>query len=50
MKDGLNVLEKKLAWITDYQVIGIDQSENLIKYFVLFSDCDPTVFKEAIKI
>lgn len=33
----------------DYEVTGIDQSEDPLTYFALFSDCDPTVFEEAIK-
>ena len=33
----------------DYEVTGIDQSENSLTYFAIFLDSDPTGFEEAIK-
>ena len=33
----------------DYEVIGIDQSDDPITHFALFSDCDPTSFEVAVK-
>ena len=35
--------------MTDFEVTGIDQYEDPLTYFALFSDCDPIVFEEAIK-
>ncbi|KAA0058510.1 Retrovirus-related Pol polyprotein from transposon TNT 1-94 [Cucumis melo var. makuwa] len=40
---------RKPAWMTDYEVTGIDESNDPLTYFALFSDCDPTVFEKAIK-
>ncbi|RDX79473.1 putative mitochondrial protein, partial [Mucuna pruriens] len=42
-------VRKRLAWMTDYEVTGIHQSEDPLIHFALFSDCDPTTFEEAIK-
>ena len=41
---------RKPAWMTDYEVTGIDESDDpQLTYFSLFSDRDPTVFEEATK-
>jgi hypothetical protein len=39
-------IRKRLAWMEDYKVTGI---EDPITHFALFSDCDPTVFEDAVK-
>ncbi|KAA0052835.1 Retrovirus-related Pol polyprotein from transposon TNT 1-94 [Cucumis melo var. makuwa] len=41
--------KRKPAWMTDYEVTEIDEFDDPLTYFALFSDCDPTVFKEVIK-
>jgi len=33
--------------MSDYEVIGV--SESFFTHFVLFSDCDPTTFENALK-
>ena len=33
----------------DYEVTRIDQSEDPLTHFALFSDCDPTVFESTVK-
>ncbi len=35
--------------MTDYKVIGIDQYEDPLTHFALFSDYDPTTFEVAVK-
>ncbi|CAL5333116.1 unnamed protein product [Camellia sinensis] len=40
---------RRPAWMSDYEVTGIDQSEDALTHFALFSDCDPTVFENAVK-
>ncbi|GKV11790.1 hypothetical protein SLEP1_g23011 [Rubroshorea leprosula] len=47
-------VRKRPAWMTDYEVTGIDHSEDTPTHFedtpthfALFSDCDPTIFEEA---
>ncbi|KAA0057219.1 Retrovirus-related Pol polyprotein from transposon TNT 1-94 [Cucumis melo var. makuwa] len=40
---------RKPAWMTDYEVIGIDESNDPLTYFALCSYSDPTIFEEAIK-
>ena len=42
-------IRKKPAWMYDYEVTGIDQSEDPLTHFALFSDCDPTTFESAVK-
>ena len=42
-------VRKRHAWMTDYEVTRIHQSEDPLIHFALFSDCDPTTFEEAIK-
>jgi hypothetical protein len=39
-------IRKKLAWMEDYKVTGI---EDPISHFALFSDCDPTTFESVVK-
>ncbi|KAF7150925.1 hypothetical protein RHSIM_Rhsim02G0113200 [Rhododendron simsii] len=41
-------VQKRPAWMSDYEVPGIDQSDDPLTHFALFSDCDPTVFESAI--
>ena len=41
--------EEAPAWMTDYEVTRIDQSEDPITHFALFSDYDPTTFESAMK-
>ncbi|TYK18829.1 Retrovirus-related Pol polyprotein from transposon TNT 1-94 [Cucumis melo var. makuwa] len=41
--------KRKPAWMTDYEVTEIDESDDPLTYFALFSYCNPTVFEEAIK-
>ena len=33
----------------DYEVTGIDQSEDPLTHFALFSYCDPTTFESVVK-
>ena len=40
----LHPVRKRLGWMIDYEVTGIEQSEDPITHFALFSDCDPTIF------
>ncbi|KAF7135561.1 hypothetical protein RHSIM_Rhsim08G0049500 [Rhododendron simsii] len=42
-------VRKRPAWMSDYEVPGIDQSDDPLTHFALFSDCDPTVFESAMK-
>lgn len=35
--------------MTDYEVTGIDQPDDPLMHFALFSYCNPTTFEEAIK-
>ena len=35
--------------MTDYEVTGIDQADDPLMHFALFSYCNPTTFEEAIK-
>ena len=37
------------TWLTDYEVTGIDQFEDLLTHFPLFFACNPIAFEEAIK-
>ena len=45
----LHPVRKRLGWMIDYEVTGIEQSEDPITHFALFSDCDPTIFEDAVK-
>ena len=52
ISDGLERSQRakrRPAWMSDYEVTGIDQTEDPLTHFSLFSDCDPTTFEEAIK-
>ena len=33
----------------DYEVQGINQNEDPITHFALFSNCDPVTFEDAVK-
>ncbi|KAH9799278.1 hypothetical protein KPL71_000300 [Citrus sinensis] len=40
---------RRPAWMLDYEVTGFHTLENPLIHFALFSECDPTTFKEAVK-
>ncbi|KAH9735190.1 hypothetical protein KPL71_017659 [Citrus sinensis] len=40
---------RRPAWMSDYEVTGFNTLENPLIHFTLFSECDPTTFKEAVK-
>ncbi|KAF7154611.1 hypothetical protein RHSIM_Rhsim01G0080600 [Rhododendron simsii] len=42
-------VRKRPAWMSDYEIPGIDQSDDPLTHFALFSDCDPTIFESALK-
>ena len=42
-------VRRRPAWMSDYEVTEIDQSEDPFTHFALFSYCDPTLFESAIK-
>lgn len=42
-------VRRRPGWMVDFELDGINQSEDTLTNFVLFSDCDPTVFEEAAK-
>ncbi|KAK8667478.1 hypothetical protein V6N13_007627 [Hibiscus sabdariffa] len=42
-------VKRRPVWMTDYEVTRIDQTEDPLTLFALFSDCDPTVFEETVK-
>ncbi|KAL0287793.1 UNVERIFIED_CONTAM: Retrovirus-related Pol polyprotein from transposon TNT 1-94 [Sesamum angustifolium] len=42
-------VKQRPAWMQDYVVTGIDQSDDPVVHFALFSDCDPVAFEEAVK-
>ena len=35
--------------MTNYEVIGVDQGDDPLTYFAMFSDCDPTIFEVVVK-
>ena len=35
--------------MSDYEVTGVDDSEDPLTHFALFSDCDPRNFEAAVK-
>ncbi|CAL5368353.1 unnamed protein product [Camellia sinensis] len=41
--------KKRPAWMQDYEVSGVDQSDDPLVHFALFSDCDPVTFQDAVK-
>lgn len=40
---------RRPAWMSDYEVTGIDQSKDPLVHFALFADCDPVTFEKAVK-
>ncbi|GKU94475.1 hypothetical protein SLEP1_g7971 [Rubroshorea leprosula] len=42
-------VRKRPSWMTDYEVTGIDHSEDTLTHFSLFFDCYPIVFEEVAK-
>ncbi|KAJ7980732.1 Retrovirus-related Pol polyprotein from transposon TNT 1-94 [Quillaja saponaria] len=46
---SLQRVRKRPAWMKDYEITGIDQTEDSITHFALFSDYDPTTFESAVK-
>jgi len=46
--ESLHCVLKTPAWMQDYEITGVQQSEDTT-YFALFVDCDPTTFESAIK-
>ena len=42
-------VQRKAAWMTDYVITGVDQSDDPLTHFALFSYCDPTIFEVAVK-
>ena len=42
-------VQRRPAWMTNYEVTGVDQGDDPLTYFALFSDCDPTIFEVAVK-
>lgn len=41
--------KRRPAWMSDYQVQDNEIPEDPLVQFALFSDCDPTVYKELVK-
>lgn len=42
-------VRRRPAWMIDYEVTGVDQGDDSLTHFSLFSDCDPTIFEVAVK-
>ncbi|GJY60111.1 retrovirus-related pol polyprotein from transposon TNT 1-94 [Tanacetum coccineum] len=42
-------VRRRPAWMNDFEVTGVEQLEDPLVHFVLFADCDPVVFEEAVK-
>ncbi|KAG6526041.1 hypothetical protein ZIOFF_016016 [Zingiber officinale] len=42
-------VRRRPAWMSNYEVTGIDQGDDPLTHFALFSDCDPTTFESAVK-
>ncbi|XP_074580864.1 uncharacterized protein LOC141837341 [Curcuma longa] len=42
-------VRRRPAWMSNYEVTGIDQGDDPLIHFALFSDCDPTTFESAVK-
>lgn len=40
---------RRPAWMRDYEVRGVDQSDDPLIHFALFADCDPITFQDAVK-
>ena len=47
--NSLHRVRRRPTWMQDYEVTGIDNLEDPITHFALFSDYDPTTFKTAVK-
>lgn len=37
------------TWMIDYEVTGVDQGDDPLTHFALFSYCDPIIFEAAVK-
>lgn len=35
--------------MSDYEIIGVDQTKDLVTHFALFVGCDPITFESTIK-
>ena len=42
-------VRRRPTWMTNYEVTGVDQGDDPLTYFALFSYCDPTIFEVAVK-
>ena len=42
-------IRRRLAWMTNYEVTGVDQGDGPLTHFALFSNCDPPIFEVAVK-
>nr|CAN63536.1 hypothetical protein VITISV_002860 [Vitis vinifera] len=42
-------VRKRPAWMTNHEVTGVDQGEDPLTYFAMFSDCDLIIFETAVK-
>ena len=42
-------VRKRPTQMTNYEVIGVDQGDDPLTYFAMFSDCDPTIFEMLVK-
>ena len=42
-------VRRRPTWMTNYEVTGVDQGDDPLTYFALFSNCDPTIFEVAVK-
>lgn len=42
-------VRRRPAWMEDYEVQGAENTEELLTHLVLFSDCDPMNFEDAVK-
>ena len=49
IKQRPQCLRRRPVWMSDYEVTGIDQSEDPLLHFALFADCDPVTFDAAVK-
>lgn len=44
-----NHVRKRPIWMHDYEVPSVDESDDILTHYALFSDCDPVAFEEAVK-
>ncbi|KAH7852154.1 hypothetical protein Vadar_021216 [Vaccinium darrowii] len=42
-------IRRRSAWMQDYVVRGVDQSDDPLIHFALFANCDPVTFQDAVK-